>query len=108
LKVKIPKEIKIGARIYKVGFKDNLLRDDANRGQVYWHKQEMELSPNLHPQQLSVTFLHECIHIIDEHIGARIGLTEENTTALSEGLYQLLKDNLDIEFDWSEIYQLGG
>jgi len=103
MKVKVPKKIKVGARTYAITFKENLLRDDGNRGCVYWHKQTVEISPILHKEQKDVTFLHECIHIIDEHMAGRTGLSEEVTNSIAEGLYQLLKDNLGIEFDWRDI-----
>ena len=105
MKVKIPREIKIAARDFTVGFNENLLRDEGNRGVTWWQKQEIKLASNLHPQQLDVTFLHEYVHIIDEYWG-RLGLNEETTISLAEGLYQLLKDNLGIEFDWGNISEI--
>ena len=104
MKVKVPNKIKIAARTYDIVFRQELLRDEGNRGQVWWHKQLMELAPNLHPEQEVVSFLHECIHIIDEHMAGRSNITEETTCSLAEGIYQLLKDNLGIELDLSDIH----
>ena len=103
MKIKIPKEIKIAARNYKISMPVNLLRDEGNRGCVYWHKQIIEIAPNLSEEQIAVSFLHECVHVIDEHMAGRGGISEEITSGLAEGLFQLLKDNLGIEFDWSLI-----
>ena len=103
MKVKIPREIKIAGRNYKIKFDEHLIRDEGNRGVVYWHTQEVKLLHETHPELMAVTFLHECIHIIDEHMNGRGNLTEEQVCGIADGLFQLLKDNLGIEFDWSEI-----
>ncbi len=103
MKVKIPKQIKIGGRTYKLRLNDHLIRDEGNRGCVYWHTQIINLDSNMEQEPMSVSFLHELVHAIDEHYCGRTGLSEEATCGLSEGLYQFLKDNLGIEFDWSLI-----
>lgn len=103
MKVKVPREIKIAGRNYTIGLVEHLVRDEGSRGMVYWHTQEIKLLRDTHPELKAVTFLHECIHVIDEHLNGRGALSEEITCGLSEGLFQLLKDNLNIELDWSEI-----
>ena len=101
--VKIPKIIKIVARNYTVSLDDSLLRDEGNRGCVHWHKQTITLASNMHDEQKAVSFLHECLHVIEEHTTGRANLSEEVICGLAEGVYQLLKENLGIEFDWSNI-----
>lgn len=103
MKVKIPKEVKIAGRTYTIKFNSELLRDEGNRGIACYSKQEIQLYSGLAPEQRVVTFIHEYIHTIDEHLCGRAALSEEVTSGLAEGIFQLLKDNLNIEFDWGNI-----
>ena len=103
MKVKIPNKIKIGSREYRVLLEPRLVREQGNRGETRWDREEIALDSNLNLTQRSVSFIHECVHIIDEHACGRANLSEELTSGLAEGLFQLLKDNLGIELDWSLI-----
>ncbi len=102
IKVKIPKTIKVAGRSYTIKFSKDLLRDNEDRGQVCFGNQIIQLYDRLDKEQLNVTFLHEIIHAIDEHLCGRAGINEKDTNGLAEGIFQLFTD-LDIEFDWSEI-----
>ncbi len=50
------------------------------------------------------TLLHEVIHIVDRVYVCR--MDEDDLERLSNGLSELLFDNLGIELDWSEIEQV--
>ena len=102
MKVKIPKELQFAGRTYTVNLTENLIRDEGDRGRVLWHTQEIMLARNLQGETRDVTFLHEVIHCIDEHLCGRGGLSESITCALSDGIFQFLK-TLGIEFDWSSV-----
>ena len=56
----------------------------------------MRLDDNMLEDITNITFLHECIHIIDE-IFAAGQLSDNLTSQISEGLYQILR-GLGIRF----------
>ena len=103
MRVKVPNQIKIAGRIYKVLLEARLVREQGNRGEVRWDREEIALDTNLNLNQRTVSFLHELVHIIDEHFCCRSNISEEITSGLAEGLFQLLKDNFGIEFEWEDI-----
>jgi CII-binding regulator of phage lambda lysogenization HflD len=103
VKVKVPKQSKVGAREYKVLIENDLVQNQGNRGETRYHKQEIVLDSRLSQEQRIVTFIHERLHTIEEHFCGRVNLSEEIISGLAEGLYQFLKEDLGIEFDWSEI-----
>ena len=101
MKVKIPKQIKIAARTYNVISDKHFIRDTGDRGRCTYHTQEIKFDGEMVGDTRNVTFLHEIVHIIDEHYCGREGIDEKVTCGLSEGIYQFLKEDLGIEFDWS-------
>ena len=71
MKVKIPKQIKIGGRTYKLILNGHLIRDEAVRGSIHWHTQIISLDSNMEQEGMAVSFLHELVHAIDEHYCGR-------------------------------------
>lgn len=102
MEIKIPKQIKIAGRTYTIKFSKNIIRDDGDRGTVCYGTQIIELYDRLEKEQLAVTFLHEYIHAVEQHLCGREIISEATTCGLSEGIYQLL-DNFGIEFSWEDI-----
>jgi len=43
MKVKIPKEIKIGEHAYFIHFDKDLIRDEGDRGRITWHTKNVTL-----------------------------------------------------------------
>ncbi len=93
-KLKMPKKLKIGGRVYTVIFlkehKENLL------GQVNHTTRKIILFRYSHGDKITKqgfeeTLLHEIIHSINAVFDIEIKETVINR--LSEGLYQVLKDN---------------
>ena len=89
----IPKKIKVGGHDIKVVYphyfsdqsdlKDGVYNSDVNT--IYLaHKGD--------GSRVVLTLIHEVLHAIDEMYNSE-GLTEEQVLRLSEGLYQVLKDN---------------
>jgi len=96
--MKIPKEIKVGGHIYKVicpyHFKDRTDRVGACDSL----KNEIVIGDDngngekRNKNTIEQTFFHEMLHAIDKVYNAD-KLEEEVVERLSEGLYQVLKDN---------------
>lgn len=96
--MKIPKTLKICGMNWAV----EVNRDVANEGQCYgsmhFTYQKIYLDPNTTPQKHEQTLLHEILHTAwaNHGLGQRKELKdfeEQIVDALSQGLYQVLKDN---------------
>lgn len=89
--MKIPESIKVGGHTYKIEWVKNLIRDDGNRGCVYWHLHLLRFDDNMSQDTFTVSFLHEMIHCIDRHY-CNDHIAEDDTSALAEGLFQIFID----------------
>ena len=96
----IPKQIKIGGRIYKTFFSEEAL-DDGYNGTSYLEKGKIMLAKGNPLEQQEITFLHEIIHIILQQVEYQQGLQFENVKkaeeqlckTLSYKLWEVLKNN---------------
>ena len=97
---KIPYNIQIASHTYKVWF-DEREKDGDFRGSALHRYHEILLNPDLHKQQIRVTFLHEVIHVICQTFD--LSPSESETHRLAEGIADFLFSNLNINFDFSDI-----
>ena len=100
IKVKIPKEIKIGIYPYKIDLVPNLKLNKGSWGTTNHTEKTIVLDSGLPPLELNQTLIHEVVHIISENF--RCLLDEDNVERLANGIGELLFDNLNIEFNWDE------
>jgi len=98
--VKIPGIIQIGSHHYRVYF-DEREEDGDFRGSALHRYHEILLNPNLHREQLRVTFLHEVLHIISQVFEVRP--PEDDIVRLAEGLASLLFNNLSLDFEFEDV-----
>ena len=101
MKVKIPNTIKIATHSYKVVFDANLRHDEASYGQVNHREQIIRLEASIPPSLRDQTLIHEIVHIVDRVYVCR--MDEDDLERLSNGIAELLFNNLGVEFDWSFI-----
>jgi len=101
MKVKIPKEIKIGAFSYSIKMVEGLENDYHLLGQCLTDKGIIKLEMHSIPQVKDATLLHEVVHAINDVFVCKID--DECVERIAQGLAEILKNNLGIEFDWSEI-----
>ncbi len=102
MKVKVPPEIKILTHKYKVRSNSKELVAVGAMGLTRHLHQEIILDThNIPLSELNQTFLHELLHIVERHLGAKID--DSDIDRLSEGLAEILFDNFGIELDWSGI-----
>lgn len=101
MKIKIPKQIKIGVHPYRVEFSKTLRADEGLSGIAQHRTQVIGIEDILPKSQTDVVFLHEIVHIISRHYNCNID--EADTDRIAQGMAELLFNNLGIEFDWSEI-----
>jgi len=92
--MKIPNKIKVGGIDYEiemVDYKENDFAEIKIWGKTERDKCKIVLYNGVNPQRLWETLFHEIIHIIDRHFD--INLNESKVERLSNGIYQVLKDN---------------
>lgn len=95
--MKIPKELKVGGRVYKVLYPHvfvetnfyGLANHVSNTISIAARGEGGESVAN---ENIEQTFLHELLHCVDV-VYNNHDLTEDVVTRLAEGLYQVLKDN---------------
>lgn len=94
--MEIPGEVKIGYTNYNVNIIEGNVVDDNKvcYGAISFDDGEIKLS-NLYNDDLKkCTFIHECIHGIDNAM--EIDLDEDQVRKLGKGIYQFIKDNPNI------------
>ena len=101
MKVKVPATIKIATHSYNVSFRPHLRTDEKLDGFANHRTGELALEPEQPDSQKGVTLIHESIHIIQKIY--EVGIDENDTERLAQGLMELLANNLGIELDWSDI-----
>jgi len=101
MKVKIPREIKIGSYKYKIRPKEDMSEEfhvygmcSARRGMIWVDMIEDR-------QVKEVTLLHEFVHCIGDV--ERIEFEEGDIDRIAHCLVRILRDDFGIEFDWSQI-----
>lgn len=95
--MQIVENVKIGYREFKV-VKTNspIIEDDkVYYGNIYFDTGTINLSTcNYSEDQQKCTFIHECLHGIDEITES--GLTEDQVRKMAKGLYAFIKDNPNV------------
>ena len=101
MKVKIPREINIGAYGYSIGYREGMVKHAHSTGQCYTSDATIWIDPDELKQTMDVTVLHEILHCISDV--DRIDIGEEDIDRIAQCLVRVLRDDFKIEFDWSEI-----
>ena len=101
MRVKVPRQIPLGAHTYKVVFRPNFLAIDKLTGQVNHHSQVIEIEPILAETEKAQVLMHEQLHIIDNQYS--LSLSEADIDRIAEGITEFLLRGLGLEFDWSDI-----
>lgn len=91
--MEIPNKVRISYKDYNVNLIDGDVIDDNKvcYGNIDFNKGNINLSNLYSEDQKKCTFIHECLHGIDDIM--EIDLEEEQIRKLGKGLYQFIKDN---------------
>lgn len=95
----IPDKVKIGWREYSVKQDEHRTGDNGGDlyGEIVYDKNEIYLYDKQDEESKKVTLIHEMLHGIFYMCGRGKNRKDEDLiTALSENLYQIIKDNPDI------------
>ena len=103
-RIKVPNEIKIGVHAYGVEYNPHLWMEEELKGSANHISQKIQIEPALAKSQQDVTFLHEVLHIINDQY--RLRLSDDDVDRIANGWADFLFNNLQIEFDWSDIIPL--
>jgi len=96
--MRIPKKLKVGGLTYKVTQNYKFKETSEYSGLAIHGLLEIQLAGTHHGGQkcpkdrVEECFIHELIHVID-CVYNNSGLQEKQVSRLSQGLYQVLKDN---------------
>jgi len=95
--MKIPKTLKVGGMVYTVKqghqFSENELVGQADHRQLEIRLIDKEFAGRPYAQsKIEECFIHELLHCVD-CVYNNNKLTEDTVGNLSQGLYQVLKDN---------------
>ena len=96
--MKIPSKLKVGGHTYEVIKDYKFTQEPKLCGQADHDAGEIRLAPldpsgcKRMPSRLDETFIHEVMHCVNNVYNDN-ALTEETISRLSQGLYQVLKDN---------------
>ena len=99
-RIRVPKEIKIGAHSYEV-LLDESQPDNGYNGTCVHEREEIWINPLSHKNSRRISLLHEVIHLVGRVFD--LEPTESSVSRLAEGLGEFLYENLGIELDWSDI-----
>lgn len=96
----IPKELKVGGLMYDVIFSKQVADEGQVFGSTHFKNQTIYLDPDQKANKIEETFIHEALHAVwwQSGLSARHDketprLQEEIISALSFGIFQVLKDN---------------
>ena len=95
--IKLPNSIKIGGRNFTVKFPHEF-RDNELQGEIRYGTQEIHIGDKdlygktPHKDSCKQALVHEILHGIDLVFNAH-SLSHDDTTRLSEGIFQVLNDN---------------
>lgn len=90
--MKIPKQLKVGSKMYKIEYCDLLASEGVN-GITYNDQQVIKLDPKLPQTEIDITFLHEALHACWNFVGLSRDIEEDVITKLSPILYTVIKEN---------------
>ena len=95
--MKIPDKINVAAQVYKIEWNDEWLSNEGYVGFSFHNKLLVFLCKIFRGEKLAKsiieeTLLHEIIHMVDVNYNNH-SLDEKTVDRLSQGLYQVLKDN---------------
>ena len=103
--IRIPEEIRILARTYKVEFVTNLLTDKDCAGEISYREQSLRLQPSCegvprHREMIEVSFFHELIHgCLYELSYHDLQKDEEFVDRVANVLYAALRDSGMLVFE---------
>lgn len=91
----IPESVKIGWRNYAIELGEHRTGDNGGNlyGEILYEERKIFLYDKMDEDEANVTLLHEIAHGILYNIGSKLRTDENFITALSENLYQVIKDN---------------
>lgn len=99
--MKLPDEIKVGAHRLKVIFPYRFTERSDLHAQCDMLASEIRIcdvdggGQEISPQQVEASFMHEIFHAVD-HVYNATQIDEDTTKRLSQGLYQVLRDNFNL------------
>lgn len=89
--MKPPKSVRILGKKHRIRFVRPSPLRCSDVGAIEHSRSEISVLGTMSRDELRETTLHECVHVIDHQLG--LGLTEQQVTALSSGLFAVAREN---------------
>lgn len=94
----IPKQLKIGGKVYAVDITNNLSLGCDYSGEIIYNDLKINIRPSA-PAKMEADFVHEMLHGIFYHLGY-YEHDEKKVEELAEALYAVFIDNHEIFKDY--------
>ena len=95
MKMKIPKKLKVGGKVYRVEQTDRLNIGSVNySGEIDYMALVIRIVPSAQ-QKMESDFLHEMVHAIYDNLGYT-DHDEKKVDELANALYMVIQDNPEI------------
>lgn len=96
--MKIPRKLKVGGFVYSILRDEKVSGHSDTYGTTHLGTQTINIAPDLNGAKTEATFLHEVLHAIWHTYGLKEAgfdrkQEEQIVEALSNGIYQVFKDN---------------
>ena len=101
LKIRVPKEIKIGTHTYRIILDRSIRTDDSRIGETNHRTQEVKIWTEAPLTMKNEALLHEIIHIAEFYF--RVSVEDADIDRIAECMCDFLFNNLNLEFDWQDI-----
>ena len=101
MKVRVPRKIKMGIYTYSLSLTPHIHCDEARYANCNHRTQEIEIWSEAPPSMRYESLIHEVLHIAE--VSHRIDVSDADIDRIAHTIAELFKENLGIEFDWSEI-----
>ena len=100
MKIKVPIKLKIASHEYTIKDDEQALKSASTVGEARHIYHDILIDFNRVSSEVTQTFLHEYLHCIERFWNVKID--DNDVDRLAEGV-AVLFNNLNIEFDWSDI-----
>ena len=103
--IKLKNGVKIGTHTFKIKLDPHIHGDDKDYGQINYRTETIKIWKDAPLSIKNEALHHEIIHL-SQHI-YRVDISDQDIDRVAETFSEFLFNNLGIEYDWSDIPDIG-